>query len=236
MSEDTFTSLEERMDAQLIAFGAMPEDENQKRKSWGPPGVLAGAALAGGGYSAYKSRGALMKGGKMAARAGLRKTAGGAEMLSGALAKSATGGGAAGKIAGKANIGLLKGSNLLRKTARAFSREEVNAVVELAERIARIELEAGEEDNVIDFGRADQFRDQAAVAAAAAKKKVQGAYSQAAPKAKQAMGWAKANPRMAGGIGGGLAVAAGGAALLKRSHDKRKRRDELLARFKGGKA
>jgi hypothetical protein len=158
MSSNRLISLEERMDAQLQSFGAMPEDYyspgypvvNEKYRSdlrKKRAGAVVGAGALGLAGAAAMSNPKIREGAKSAAQMGLRKTAMGTDMLGNKLAKIATAPGAGasrmGRLAGKGSSGMVSAGRLLRKTAN-FSRAEADAVIELAQRVAMIELDAHE--------------------------------------------------------------------------------------------
>lgn len=143
MSRQAFHSLEERMEAQLHAFGYAPVQE-EERMSAPRMAVRAGAAgaLGAGGVMAYRNREALATAGKDAARKGLKKTARGAGVASNALHQTALrSSGVAMRAAGMGSNVLQKASTGLRKVARNFRAGDVNAIVHLAERIAALEDE-----------------------------------------------------------------------------------------------
>lgn len=133
------------MDAQLHAFGYAPAaDENQG------PGMprkivrtAAAGTLAAGGLAAFKNRSAIAGAGKNVARTGLKKTASVAGQASNALHKTALKGSGLGmKAAGAGSTILQKASTGMRKVAKTFSRADVDNIIDLAARVAEMELEA----------------------------------------------------------------------------------------------
>jgi hypothetical protein len=230
MAQESLKSLEERMDEQLHAFGyGASEEETRGNRS----GRLVGAAAVGtAGALGFAKRKQIAHG----AGAGLEKAG---DMLR----RKATLGPRAAvlnpnrmrKAAGQAGDVLLRGA----KKLKGFG--EVSALIELAERVAELELEAEEE--LIEFGRMDDMRAKAKGYAGQAKagygKARKAGMSMAAGAGARAADGAallKKYPGRAGGIAGGVAALAGAGAYGMHRHKKAKRRDELLARFKSGKA
>lgn len=209
------------MDAQLHQFGYGPvsDEEQQAQRGTSLPRMAvrgaAGGALAGGAYAAYKNRDAV----KGAARTGIKQVAKKTGWASNQLHKQAMAGSGVGMKAASAGSELLrKTTSGLRKVAKSFA--DVDGIIELAERIADLELEH-------EFAGVDQFRQANGVRYADPSKPVK-----SLNKMKGGLvGAVKRNPKAAGAIGGAALV---GGALVKRAHDKSKRRDELLSRFKGG--
>ena len=156
-ANDRTISLEARMDAQLRSFGYGYQEE-QAGSSLPRRAVqgVAAATLVGGAGAAYKNREAIATAGKDADRKGLKKTASYAGQASNSLHKTALkSSGLKMQAAGGGSELLRKATSGLRGVAKSFSRADIDQVLELAERIALLELEA-EADNVIEFGDTEQ--------------------------------------------------------------------------------
>ena len=202
-------SLEARVDAQLRDFGYGPVGEEEQRGTSLPRmavrGAAAGAGVAGLG-AAVMNRKKIAQG----VGSGMEK-AGGYMRNQGVLTKNIK----AGRVMGDIGKKIISGG----KKLQGF--ENVGEIIELAERVAELELEEERE-----FGSVDQLtRRGQGMAASVMNKKGSGM-----GKLGKVI---KANPRTAAAIG---ATAVAGGALAKKSHDKTKRREELVARFKGGAA
>jgi len=161
-THDHTISLEERMDAQLHAFGYTTNQEEPYSSSLPRQAVrgAAAATLVGGAGLAYKNRGAIKAGAKDIARQGVEKTAGGVDALGEQMRKRAWKASANNSLKGVADSrmvgGLAKGAEVaggmskkIRGISKFLSAGEIHAITHLAERIANLELEA--EDDLIDF-------------------------------------------------------------------------------------
>lgn len=145
---NTLRSLEARMDEQLHAFGYGPSEEEKRNGS----GRLIGAAALGtAGAVGYAKRKQIAGGigtGMGAAGDALRKRA---SLGPRAAVMNPTG---VRKVAGQAGDLLLRGA----KKMKGF--HDVEAIIELAERVAELELEAEEE--IIEFEK-DPNRQRGAI-------------------------------------------------------------------------
>jgi hypothetical protein len=155
----TLRSLEARMDEQLHAFGYGPSEEEKRNGS----GRLIGAAALGtAGAVGYAKRNEIKRG----VRVGAYK---GAEALGDASARLTKSSGLWGKNPQKGVGGFLKntaatgaavGARGLRKVSRMLSAEDMDFIVELAERVAMIELAV--EEDIIEFEK-DPNRQRGAI-------------------------------------------------------------------------
>ena len=199
------------MDAQLREFYGPPQEEEQRRASLPRMAVRGGAAAAGaaGLSAAYVNRKKLAGG----LGAGMEK-AGGYLRNQGLLTKNVRAGSLMHQV----------GKKMVGAGGRMKMYEDVDTIIDLAARVAEMELEAEEE--VREFGSVDQWTRRGQGMAASVLNKKRAAVGKLVKAAKE-------NPRTAGYLGG-VALVSG--VMAKRAHDKAKRREELLARFKGKQA
>lgn len=168
-NNDRLISLEERMDAQLHAFGYTTISEERDNRNRNIGIGVGGTAAAGAAAYGYKNRDAIKAGGKKYAGMGIEKAAGGVDAVGEKMRKKAwlAGPGAS----GRGVQALKKGEELagglskkIRAASKYLSAGGIHAITHLAERIALLELEA--EDELYDFregGRTNKeaYRDRA---------------------------------------------------------------------------